>query len=173
MEITTEQIQLHKERKAAAMRAKHQMESRRSSGPVAQKAPDAAAPRRELSLSETMTDLLWASFDNMTHVMVEMGDVLTSHTEIMARIADSLEAIRGLLAERNKPEPTLFQDMMTAKMLYREFHGAIGLNRIYSLARDGVIPSSRVGRRVLFSRKALEALLKGEDVDVKERAVDG
>ena len=57
---------------------------------------------------------------------------------------------------------TFAEDVVTLPELARELAGRLSRRSIYRAARSGALPTWRVGRRLLASRAAVEALLRGE-----------
>ena len=59
-------------------------------------------------------------------------------------------------------KPTFADDAITLPQLSRELEGRLSRRSIYRAAASGALPTWRVGRRILASRGAVAALLRGE-----------
>ncbi|MGC8733299.1 MAG: helix-turn-helix domain-containing protein [Halothiobacillaceae bacterium] len=66
---------------------------------------------------------------------------------------------------QNTTQPTTRQEksqVMTVDQVLRELGGAVGRSSIYKALKLGLLPSRRLGRRILISRARFEAWLEGE-----------
>ena len=59
------------------------------------------------------------------------------------------------------------EDVVTLPELARELAGRLSRRSLYRAAASGSLPTWRVGRRLLASRAAVEALLRGEGPRVR------